>query len=39
MTGLLQFLSPAGWWTDWYWPPGTRGKVWNLFHGKGWRVT
>jgi hypothetical protein len=35
---LLQFFGPAGWWTQWYWPEGTRGKVWNFFHGYGWQV-
>jgi hypothetical protein len=39
MTGLLEYFGPAGWWANWYWPAGARGKVHNLFHGKGWRVT
>lgn len=33
-----QFLAPAGWATQWYWPEGTRGKVWNLLHGRGWSI-
>jgi hypothetical protein len=36
--GLWAHFAPAGWATDWYWPEGTRGKVHNLFHGRGWRV-
>lgn len=36
--GLWSYFAPAGWATQWYWTPGTRGKVWNLLHGKGWRI-
>jgi hypothetical protein len=35
---LLQFLGPAGWWTQWYWPPGVRGQAWNGLHGRGWVI-
>jgi hypothetical protein len=38
MRALWQFLAPPGWATDWYWPEGVHGKVWNFFHGYGWRV-
>lgn len=37
--GLLAYFGPAGWWTQWYWPAGSRGKVWNWLHGRGWRIT
>lgn len=33
---LWQYLAPAGWATQWYWPSPARGKVWNLLHGNGW---
>jgi hypothetical protein len=36
--GLLRYFGPPGWWTAWYWPPGTRGKVHNWLHGRGWRI-
>jgi hypothetical protein len=36
--GLWAFLAPAGWATEWYFPEGYHGKVWNLFHGQGWRA-
>lgn len=36
--GLWAYLAPAGWATQWYWPDGVRGRVWNLLHGRGWRV-
>jgi hypothetical protein len=32
------FIAPAGWATQWYWPEGVHGKVWNFFHGRGWQV-
>ncbi len=35
---LWQALPPAGWVTQWYWPAGAHGKLWNWFHGKGWWV-
>jgi hypothetical protein len=35
--GMWQYFAPAGWATQWYWE-GSHGKVWNFFHGKGWRV-
>jgi len=35
---LICVFSPAGWFTEWYWPPGVRGKLYNLFHGHGWRT-
>jgi hypothetical protein len=38
MRGLLMFAAPAGWATQWYWPPGVHGRVYNLLHGVGWRV-
>jgi hypothetical protein len=25
--------------TDWYWPARSHGKLWNFFHGHGWRIT
>lgn len=37
--GLLAYFGPAGWWTQWYWPAGKRGKVYNWLHGRGWRIT
>jgi hypothetical protein len=36
--GLWAFFAPPGWATDWYWPEGVHGKVWNFFHGYGWQV-
>lgn len=36
--GLWAYFAPHGWATMWYWPEDTRGKVWNLCHGRGWRV-
>lgn len=36
--GWWAYFAPHGWATQWYWPEGTRGKVHNLLHGKGWRV-
>jgi hypothetical protein len=36
---LWSFAAPAGWAAQWYWPPGVRGRVFNLLHGKGWRIT
>jgi len=36
---LWQMLTPAGWATQWYWPAGTHGRVYNFFHGKGWNIT
>jgi hypothetical protein len=38
MRALWEFLAPAGVATQWYWPEGTHGKLWNLAHGYGWRV-
>lgn len=38
MKGLWEYFSPEGWSTQWYWPQGCHGKVWNLFHGHGWKV-
>jgi hypothetical protein len=35
---LWEFAAPTGWATQWYWPAGTHGKVWNLLHGQGWRI-
>lgn len=35
---VICFFGPAGWWTDWYYPEGVHGKVWNFFHGYGWKV-
>ena len=35
---LAYFDWPRNWWTQPYWQSG-RGKVWNLCHGHGWRVT
>jgi hypothetical protein len=35
---LWQYWGPAGWWTQWYFPEGVHGKVWNLLHGGGWAV-
>jgi len=35
---LAYFGWPRDWWTQPYWQAG-HGKVWNLFHGHGWRVT
>lgn len=35
---LWSFLAPAGWATQWYWPPGVRGRVHNFFHAHGWRI-
>lgn len=37
--GLWEYFAPHGWATKWYWPEGSRGKVWNWFHGNGWRIT
>jgi hypothetical protein len=39
ISNLWQAFTPAGWATQWYWPDGSRGKVWNFLHGKGWRIT
>jgi hypothetical protein len=36
--GLWAMLAPAGWATQPYWAAGTRGRVFNLFHGRGWRI-
>lgn len=36
--GVLTHFDQWGLLTQWYWPPGTRGKLWNFMHGKGWRV-
>lgn len=36
--GLWQYFAPHGWATQWYWNEDTHGKVWNLFHGRGWRI-
>lgn len=36
---LAYFDWPASWWDQPYWPAGSHGKVHNLFHGHGWRVT
>lgn len=36
--GLWAMQAPAGWATQWYWPPGCRGKLHNWFHGRGWRI-
>jgi hypothetical protein len=38
MRALWEYFAPAGVATQWYWPPGVRGKLWNLAHGNGWRV-
>lgn len=34
--GLWAYFSP--WATQWYWPAGVRGRVFNLLHGRGWRI-
>jgi hypothetical protein len=36
--GLWAYFAPHGVATQWYWPPGTRGKLHNWLHGKGWRI-
>jgi hypothetical protein len=38
LRALWMFAAPADWATQWYWPEGVHGKVWNLAHGRGWRV-
>jgi hypothetical protein len=35
---LWRFFAPPGWATQWYYPEGVHGKVYNFFHGRGWRV-
>lgn len=36
--GLLAYFAPHGWATNWWYPPGVRGKAWNALHGRGWRI-
>lgn len=36
ISGLWSYFSPAA--TQWYFPPGVRGPLWNLLHGNGWRT-
>lgn len=36
--GLWAYAAPPGWATQWYWPGGVHGKVWNYAHGYGWQV-
>jgi hypothetical protein len=31
--GLFAYFAPAGIATQWYWPPGVRGKLWRWLHG------
>jgi hypothetical protein len=38
MRGLWEYFAPAGWATQWYWPEGVHGKLWNLVRGYGWQV-
>jgi hypothetical protein len=35
---LACYFDQRGLLADWYWPEGTHGKVWNWFHGNGWRT-
>lgn len=35
---LWEYFAPEGWATQWYWPEGGHGKMWNLLHGLGWKV-
>jgi hypothetical protein len=37
--GLWAYFAPVGIATQWYWPPGYRGKLASLVHGRGWRIT
>jgi hypothetical protein len=37
--GIAQYFDSRGLFTQWYWPEGSRGKLWNFLHGNGWRVT
>jgi hypothetical protein len=34
--GLWAYFSPVA--TQWYFPPGVRGKLRNLLHGNGCRI-
>lgn len=36
--GFWAYFAPPGWATQWYYPEEVHGKVWNLFHGRGWQV-
>jgi hypothetical protein len=38
ITGLLVYFDRHGILTRWYWPPGCRGRLYNLLHGHGWRI-
>lgn len=35
---LACYFDRWGLLADWYWKPGCHGRVWNLFHGRGWRI-
>ncbi len=35
---VWSYFAPAGWATEWYWPPGVHGCVYNFLHGNGWLV-
>jgi len=37
--GIAQYFDSRDLFTQWYWPKGSRGKLWNFFHGHGWKVT
>ena len=38
ITGLPAYFDRHGIWTQWYWPPGCRGRLYNLLHGHGWKI-
>lgn len=33
MRGLWQYFAPVGWATQWYWPEGVHGRLWNGLRG------
>lgn len=35
---LVTYFDQHGLFTQWYWPEDCRGRIWNLFHGRGWRI-
>jgi len=37
--GIAQYLDQHDLFTQRYWPAGSHGKLWNFFHGRGWKVT
>ncbi len=32
VSGLLAYFDQHGLWTQWYWPPGRRGRLWRRLH-------